>query len=281
MSAGDAVSGARLHLEAFRLLRREKRLWPLVAVPFALSAVAFGGVASFVALRASALHRFVSGWLPDPQASAWWEWLWVGPAQLLLGALGWIGFAALALALLVAAFLLASIVGAPFLEALSRRVEQIETGRVRESDDGSLGAILREGGRALVEETKRTTFFLALQAAIVLAGLVVPGGQAVAPLALVLVTMLFLPLDHASFALDRWHVPFRSRRRWLSAHASRMLGFGAAAFVICGVPVLNFLAMPLFVTSGTLLALRVPPPDAARDRTTPARAPGAGTPTSP
>lgn len=281
MSVGDALAGARLHLEALALLRRQKRLWPLVAVPFVLSALAFAGVASFVALRAEPLHRLVSAWLPDPRASVWWQWIWIGPAQLLLGATGWALFAAFAIALLVAAFLLASVVAAPFLDALSRRVEQLETGRVRESDDSSVGAILREGGRALLEEGKRIAFFLALQGAIVIGGMIVPGAQAVAPVALVVATMLFLPLDHASFVLDRWQVPFRSRRRWLLAHAARMLGFGASAFVLCGVPVVNFLALPLFVTSGTLLALRVPPPEVARRRATPARAPGAESSTSP
>lgn len=282
MSISDALEGARLHLEALGLLWREKGLWPLVALPFALSALAFGGVASFVALRASALHAFVSGWLPVLRADAWWEWIWVGPAWLAVETAGWLLFGALALALLVTAFLIASIVASPFLEALSRRVEQRVTGRVRDAEaGGSFAAILRDGGRAAVEETKRTLFFLAVQAAIVLAGVVVPGGQAVAPLALVLVTMLFLPLDHASFALDRWRVPFRSKRRWLRTRASLMLGFGGAAFLICGVPVLNFLAMPLFVTSGTLLALRHPPAGVEPGGATPARAAGAGTPTSP
>lgn len=281
MRAWEALEGARLHLEALGLLWREKRLWPLVAVPFTLSALAFGGVASIVTLRGPALHGFASGWLPEPRADVWWEWIWVGPASLALSVAGWLLFAGLALVLLVAAFLVASLVASPFLETLSQRVERHATGGVHESGGGSLGAILREGGRAALEEAKRTLFFLAVQAGIVLVGVVVPGGQAVAPIALVLATMLFLPLDHASFALDRWQVPFRSRRRWLAAEAPRLLGFGAAGFLLCGVPLLNFLAMPLFVTAGTLLALRYPPPGIEARGPKPTPAPGVGTSTSP
>jgi len=281
MSITDVLTGARLHLEALGLLWRAKGLWPLAALPFALSALAFGGVASFVALRAREIHAFVSGWLPLLRAEAWWEWIWVGPAWLVVETLGWLLFAAFSLALLVAVFLLASIVASPFLEALSRRVEQRVTGRVRDAEGDTLASILRDGARAALEETKRTLFFLGVQAAIVVAGIVVPGAQVVTPLALVLVTMLFLPLDHASYALDRWQVPFRSKRRWLRERSSLLLGFGGAAFALCGVPLLNFLAMPLFVTSGTLLALRYPPPGAEPDAAIPARAPGAGTSTSP
>ncbi|HVP31476.1 MAG TPA: EI24 domain-containing protein [Myxococcota bacterium] len=277
MSAVEVLDGARLHLAGLRLLWRERRLWPLAAVPFLLSAFAFGATAALLFLRRTDLHRFVTGWLPDPRAHAWWEWIWVGPAVALLGALGWLLFAALSLALVVAAFLLVSVVASPFLDALSRRVEQIASGRERETHGESLATRAREGARAVGAEIQRTLLFLTLQAVVFVGGIVLPGGQAVAPLALALLTMLFLPLDHASFALDRWGVPFRARRRWLVERAPLLLGFGATAFAVCAVPVLNFLAMPLFVTSGTLLALRHPPGGAA----TRARGGGAGRPTSP
>ena len=39
-----------------------------------------------------------------------------------------------------------------------------------------------------------------------------------------------------------------------------MAGFGLAAFGSCLVPGLNFLMVPVFVTGGTLLALRYPTP---------------------
>jgi uncharacterized protein involved in cysteine biosynthesis len=40
-----------------------------------------------------------------------------------------------------------------------------------------------------------------------------------------------------------------------------MVGFGVAAFATFAIPGLNFLAMPVLVVSGTLLALRTPLPE--------------------
>jgi uncharacterized protein involved in cysteine biosynthesis len=76
---------------------------------------------------------------------------------------------------------------------------------------------------------------------------------------MVIVTLLFLPLDYASYTLDRRRVRFRDKRRWILGHGPAMLGFGAGAFLTLLVPGLNFLAMPGLVVSGTLLALRYPP----------------------
>ena len=133
------------------------------------------------------------------------------------------------------------------------------TGRVEEVGDGGLAGVLREAGRAVLEELRRAVFFLGVQAAILAGGILVPGGQLVAPAAMTGFAIWFLPLDYASYALDRRRVPFAERRRWVVAHRNPMLGFGGAAFLTFLVPGLNFLAMPWLVVSGTLLALRSPP----------------------
>jgi CysZ protein len=142
---------------------------------------------------------------------------------------------------------------------LSRRVEQLERGEVVESGEGGLGAILREGGRSLVNEAQRTFFFLSVWILLTLVGVIVPGGQIVAPPALVIFTILFLPLEYAGFVLDRRQVPFRQRRAWVLSDLPRMASFGAAAFAACFVPFLNLLMFPGLVVAGTLLALRYPP----------------------
>jgi uncharacterized protein involved in cysteine biosynthesis len=72
--------------------------------------------------------------------------------------------------------------------------------------------------------------------------------------------MLVLPLEYAGFVLDRRRVPFAERRRWVLSHRAAMLGFGATAFATFFIPGLNFAALPLFVVSGTLLALKAPLP---------------------
>jgi CysZ protein len=242
-------------------------------VPLLLSAaalvLALGGVAVF----AGELWAFSTAWVPVLAAGAWWTWLWIGPAQLLLGLLGALAFAALAGALTVGALLVANLAASPFLDALSRRVEALVAGGAGEPEAGWLDA-LRGGGRAVLDELRRLGFFLALQLGILGVGAVVPGAQFLAPPAMTLATLLFLPLDSAGPALDRRRLRFRDKRRWVLEHPGLMLGYGAAAFLACLVPGLNLLAMPVLVAGGTLLALRHPP--ATRDR-----AGARGTATSP
>ena len=74
-------------------------------------------------------------------------------------------------------------------------------------------------------------------------------------------SIFFLPLDYASYALDRRQLTFRDKRAWLLSNKPAVAGFGAAAFLTCAVPGLNFAAMPLLVVGGTLLALRHPQPE--------------------
>ena len=87
-------------------------------------------------------------------------------------------------------------------------------------------------------------------------GWIVPGGQLLTGPAIIAVTLFFLPLDYASYTLDRRHVGFAERRRWLWSQRTTTLAFGGAAFLTCLVPGLNLLAMPILVVAGTLLVVR-------------------------
>jgi uncharacterized protein involved in cysteine biosynthesis len=271
-AALGARAGASLHLEAVRMLRRERRLWALAAVPFALGVLAVVLAFAAVVQWAGPIHAATSGWLPRPAPATGWAWLWAGPLRLALWLAGSLLFLATSGAILFAAWLAAGVLAAPFREALSRRVERIATGRVVE--ESPPGGVLRQALRAAADELRRLVFFLAVQLAIAGVGVLVPGGAAVAPLAMAAFTALFLPLEYAGFALDRRGASFAQRRRWVMAHRAGMLGFGAAAFATFLVPGLNFAAMPVLVVSGTLLALRAPL--AAR----PGRAPREGRATS-
>ncbi|HME72334.1 MAG TPA: EI24 domain-containing protein [Myxococcota bacterium] len=253
------AEGARLHLDGWRMLRRERALWGVALVPFLASAATCTAALAAVIVYAAPLHAFVTGWMPVLHADSAVSWLWVAPARAVLGIVGLVLFVAAAASALVLAFLSASILSAPFLDALSRRVEALTLGTVKVAGEGGLGRLLRDAARAAREELRRSVFFLLLQGTIVVLGLVVPGGQVVAAPALVLVTMLFLPLSYAAYTLDRRGVPFATRRRWVVEHAAMMLGYGGTAFLAFLVPGLNFLFLPVLVSSGTLLALRYPP----------------------
>lgn len=258
-SARAAAASFGLPLEGARMLLRERRLWSLALVPALISLLALGGAIGGVVSQFGAIQEFVQGFLPTLEVGDWYTWLWIGPGKFLLWLLGKLLSLGFAVTCVVVALLLASLIASPFHDTLSRRVEQIETGMVSEPGDQGFRATLREGGRAAREELRRVVFFLVVWLLLLLVGIFVPGGQLVAPPVLTLFTVLFLPLDYASYTLDRRQLSFRDKRRWLVRHVGAALGYGAAAFLLCAVPVVNLVAMPILVVAGTLLVLRNPP----------------------
>jgi uncharacterized protein involved in cysteine biosynthesis len=253
------LAGLRLPLEALGLLRRERSLWPLAALPVLLSLTAFGLAIGLIVAHSGELWGWATGWMPVLGAERWYQWLWIGPARAGLAAFGAALFLGLAGACLVLAYLVASILASPAHDAISARVEQIVTGGLVDPSAPGLRGLLREGWRAMREELRRTVFFVSLALPLVLAGVLLPGAQLVTGPVLLAISVLFLPLDYASYTLDRRRVAFRERRRWLLEHRAVMVGFGIAALFTFSVPGLNFLAMPVLVVAGTLLALRLLP----------------------
>lgn len=256
---GSALAGLRLPLEGAETLLRERALWWPAAVPVLLSLLAFALAVAAIVAGADTLWAFATSFAPELTAERWWAWLWVGPAKAGLLALEALVFLALCAVALVGAYLLASLVASPFHDALSRRVERLVTGAVVDASAPGVRGLLGEGLRAVAEEARRLAFFLALVGPLVLLGIVVPPAHVVTGPAVVAITILFLPLDYASYTLDRRRISFREKRVWLQARKPLMAGFGSAAFLLCLVPVLNFAATPVLVVAGTFLALRNPP----------------------
>jgi CysZ protein len=190
------------------------------------------------------------------EAGEWYSWLWLGPLRALLFAADPLLFAAVAALALVAAFVLAGVLAAPFHDALARRVEELMLGRAGLAQAAPAEGWLRDAARALREELRRLAFFAALWLAIAAAAVLVPGGQLVAGPALLAASMLLLTLDFASYTLDRRRASFAEKRRWLRRHLGSALGFGGAGLLACAVPGLNLLALPVLVVGGTLLVLR-------------------------
>jgi CysZ protein len=257
--AAEALSAARgfaLPWEGLRLLLRERRLWAPAAVPLLLSALAVAAAATAVLACAGPIHAWTSAWLPSVEPGAWYSWLWVGPLKALCFVLDKLLFAAVAVLALAASFVLASALASPFHDALARRVEELVLGRAGSPQAPRPAGWLRDAARALGEELRRLASFGALWLAIAAAGLLLPGGQLLAGPALLALSMLFLTLDFAGYALDRRRASFAEKRRWLRRHLGAALGFGSAALLACAMPGLNLLALPVLVVSGTLLALR-------------------------
>jgi CysZ protein len=251
-----AVSAFSLPFEGGKLLLRERKLWSLALGSFCLSLLAFGLALGLVYSYAAEIHTFVTDWMPVLEATAWYTWIWIGPGKLFLGVVGALLFLLVAALAVAVAYAAASVLASPIHDALALRVERLATGQVIDETESGVWGLLREGLRSMREELRRFVFFVAVVGALVAVGFVVPGAQVLTGPAIVIFTMLFLPLDYASYTLDRRHLSFADKRRWVLDRKPVMLGFGAAAFLLCAVPGLNLLAMPVLVVAGTLLAVR-------------------------
>jgi CysZ protein len=257
----DAAGGVALHAEALGMLWRERALWSVAAVPTLIGVAAVAVAVGLLLHFAGDLWSLATGWMPSLSAAAWYQWAWIGPARALLALLGVLVLLAFSGLAVLLAWLVAGVLAAPFLDILSRRVEALVSGTVLDRSAPGLAAALREAGRAVLQELRRLAFFVSVQALILLLAMLLPGGPLLAAPAMTVFAVLFLPLDYASYALDRRHVEFAVRRRWVLAHRAAMAGFGVAAFASFAIPGLNFLAMPVLVVSGTLLVLRTPLPE--------------------
>lgn len=250
------LAGAQSLRAALVLLRTRRELWALCVLPVALNVALFALAAVCLLSQLDTLSAALGSWLATEDPHAWYGWLWVGP----LRALAWLARGLLLAALGIAVYLLFTVVGgvlaSPFLEALSSRVERIRTGAVETQE----GSVVRAAGRALLEEAKRTAFFVGVQLGFFSLALL-PGLQPLAAAAALAFTILFLPLEYMGYLMDRRGLRFYQRGRWVVQNPRGTLGFGAAAFATFFVPGLNFLCLPLLVTAGTLMALDagVPP----------------------
>jgi uncharacterized protein involved in cysteine biosynthesis len=255
----SALDGLGLPLEGARLLIQERSLWAPSAVPIALSISAIALAVSMLVVYSSELYSWATLWMPVLEAGAWYTWLWIGPAKAALSAIGAMLFAAIAGVSLLAAFLIANVLASPFLDVLAYRVELIESGSVVEDAPTGLLGSVSDVARSLREELRKTFFFLVVVGALSLMGLLIPGAQLLTGPAIVGFAIFFLPLDYASYTLDRRRLTFREKQQWLGSNKRAVVGFGIAAFLTCAVPGLNLVALPVLVVGGTLLALRHQP----------------------
>ena len=248
-------AGVSLLSEGWRFLRGHSNLWMLALVPVLFASVSVGTAGAIFWVQLDEIHSAFQGVFPHLEATTWWTWIWVGPGQVLFFLLRWIAVIVSFMVTLIAALLLSNLAAAPFLDALSERVEAIVLGKAVDEIEG-LADLLSDTIRSFGAELQRLGFLGGIWVGLTLVGVALPGAHLLTSPLLVAITVLFLPLDYAGFALDRRGISFRERRVWLREHLPTMVGFGGVAFVSCLVPGLNLVVMPSLVTAGTLLVLR-------------------------
>lgn len=149
---------------------------------------------------------------------------------------------------------LASVIAAPFNDALSEVVEEIETSVP--APGVSLRRVVSDLGRTLRVELLKIVLYVAVMGPLLVASWVFPGvGQLLYAVVGGLFTVLYLAVDYVDWPASRRGLSLRDRLLLLSVRPLLTLGFGCAVAGCLFVPLLNLCFMPLAVAGGTRLFL--------------------------
>lgn len=232
-----AAASFRYPYRGLRFLFAHPHLLPYAGVPFAINTILYAGIIWFAGSR---FGRWVTALIPQGEA-----WYWSVAFYAL-----WILFAAVLFLFVAFTFtLLGSLLLEPFNDLLSERVETAYTGE-RTDEPFRLGVFWADAGRAFVTGLRRTALW-GPGAFVLWAGSFF--FWPLTPL-LALYTAFFLGWAYVDYTMDRWRFGFAAKRRTAWNNLSAFLAFGAGASLLLLIPLLSFLAIPVCVAGGTLLA---------------------------
>ena len=155
--------------------------------------------------------------------------------------------------LVVSFTVIAQIIGQPFYERISDRIEH-QLGAVPAGADAPWW---RTFPRASLESALLLAMTLACSAPLFVLGLFPVFGQTVVPVLQALVAGFFLAVELLAIPLERRGLHLAGRMRFVWRHRAQTLGFGVTAFLLFLVPLMNVVAMPGAVVGATLLARRL------------------------
>jgi CysZ protein len=148
---------------------------------------------------------------------------------------------------------IAQIIGQPFYERISDRVEH----QLGAFPAGADARWWRSFPRASLESLLLLALTLACTAPLFVLGLFPVVGQTVVPVLQALVAGFFLAVELLAIPLERRGLHLAGRLRFVWRHRAQTLGFGVTAFLLFLVPLMNLLAMPGAVVGATLLVRRL------------------------
>jgi CysZ protein len=157
-------------------------------------------------------------------------------------------------AVLVVSFtVIAQIIGQPFYERISDRVEH----QLGVPPAGADAPWWRTFPRASLESALLLALTLACTAPLLVLGLLPVLGQSVVPVLQALVAGFLLAVELLAIPLQRRGLHLAGRLRFVWRHRAQTLGFGVTAFLLFLVPLMNVLAMPGAVVGAVLLVRRL------------------------
>ena len=186
-------------------------------------------------------------WMHDllPRSDSWW-WAW-------LYYILWVLFIFLMLLFQVLLFsVVGRILAAPFLEALSKKVEQEILGR----DAGFAEmSIMRSIWRTLRQESLRLLVYLIIMGFLLFLHLVPGLGSLVYSVLATVITCFFLASEFMDYPMERRGYRLRDKLGQTLKLGLSGLAFGGSLFVMAMIPFINLAFLPAAAVGGTLLYL--------------------------
>jgi CysZ protein len=145
------------------------------------------------------------------------------------------------------------LIGEPFYEAISKRVED-RLGGVPGEINVSFWKTLP---RNVVDSIRLTVFGVFIGIFVFLVGLIPVVGAVIGPILGALFGGWVLALELTGVPFERRGLRYRDRKRMLKQRRSMAVGFGAATFVCFLIPFGAVLVMPAAVAGATLLSRRL------------------------
>lgn len=237
----DFISGVRYFGQGLGMLFSRPRLLLTGMLPAVLTTVLLAGamiallanIGDLAALITPFAGHWSGGWRDATRFAA--GLALTGSAVLL----GLVGFTTLTL-----------IVGGPFYEHIAERIED-DQGVTEGHVDLSWWKLLLLGLRDGILLLLRSLVFTFL---LFLAGFLPVIGQSVVPVLLVLVTAWFVALEVVAVPFYRRGIDLRGRSAMLRRRRMLAVGLGLPAALLCMIPLMAIVVMPVAFAGGVLVA---------------------------
>ncbi|MFF3544603.1 EI24 domain-containing protein [Streptomyces platensis] len=245
----DLVAGMRYLGKGQRWVAQHGRWWGFGLIPALIALVLYAAVLTVLAIWAGDIAAWAT-----PFADSWGS-PWQGLLRGVFVALLFAGGLMLAVLTFTAVTLL---IGDPFYESLSEKVEESE-GHCPPSPDRPLWQEIWIALRDSVHVLLRAAGFGIL---LFVLGFVPFIGQTVIPAIGFCVSGFFLAVELTSVAMQRRDIPVRERLRLLRGRKALAVGFGTPIVLLFLIPFVAVVLMPGAVAGATLLVRDlVPGPD--------------------
>lgn len=235
--------GIRLLGRGFRLWVTSPRLMVIGAIPGLVTLVIIVAAAVVLALNLETISTFLT-----PFADGWDEVYRTGIRLLVMVALAGAGL----LIFVYSYTAITLLIGQPFFEKISERVEQSLGGVPQEVEAPLLASIARGIGESL----RVLLITLVIGLGLFVLGFIPLVGTVLAWILGAITGGWFLALELSTPAFERRGLSLKQRRAALGARRSTTLGFGVAVFLLFLVPFGALVTMPAAVAGATLLARR-------------------------